>query len=282
MNNKLAIVTEGGGMKGSYSAGVLCALAEIYNLRDPDILVGSSGSTGSLAYYVAGQYDFLKIIWTNLLVNPKFLSLKRFYKIMDIDYLIDVIFKKEAKLDVYKITQSNSRLFISATENKTGKLKYFTNNDNILEALRASSALPVFYNKKVNIDNVEYIDGAISSPLKVNIDKAISEGAKKLIIIRDSQDVLGNAKIPWYIYYFLIKRNLKKLVRQYYLSNIKNIESQKEINTIIISPSCKLLISTLDNKKEHLEDSFNLGYKDVENSNELKVFLDMTKLAQSR
>ncbi len=69
---KLAIVTGGGGMVCDYSAGVLCALGEKLKVN-PDIVVGSSGSTGSLAYFVSKQFKSFRNVWINLLTSKKFI-----------------------------------------------------------------------------------------------------------------------------------------------------------------------------------------------------------------
>ncbi|MFA5994244.1 MAG: patatin-like phospholipase family protein [Parcubacteria group bacterium] len=273
MKDKLAIITSSGGMKCSYSAGVLCAMAKIYNLRNPDILVGSSGSTGSLAYYLTGQYDSIQNIWTNLLTSPLFISLSRVFKIMDIDYLVDTVFKQQDALDVEKIHKSKSRLFISATEYQTGKPKFFTNTDNIFEALRASKAIPVITGKKVIIDNVEYIDGSFGASLNINIEKAIKEGARNIIIINDKGGEMAFATKAFYILYsFFTNKNIRKLLRRHCEPNHHLINPQKNINMIIISPSRKLQIHSLDNKKQHLEESFSLGYEDLKNNQDFKIF----------
>src|ERR1051326_2618384 len=105
---KLAIVTSEGGMKCAYSVGVILALVEKYHLVKPDMVIGASGSTGTLAYFVAGQYQSIRNIWENLLSNKNFISYLRVRRIMDIDYLIDTVFKKQDILDVNKIKQSRS------------------------------------------------------------------------------------------------------------------------------------------------------------------------------
>lgn len=253
--NKIAIVTSGGGMKCSYSAGVLCALADIYNLH-PDILVGSSGSTGSLAYYLANQYDSIQNIWTNLLTSQKFISLKRINKIMDVDYLVDTVFKQQEPLNIEKIRKSNSRLFISATEYKTGNPKFFTNTDDIFEALRASKAIPVITAKKVVIDDTSYIDGSISTSFNINIEKAIKEGAKNIIVIKDSKEITFIAKMFYGLYSLFVHKRMRDLLKRHCATNPYHIELKTDIKIIIISPSKKLKIHSLDNKKGHLEQSF--------------------------
>lgn len=272
MKNKIAIITNGGGMKCSYSAGVLCAMAREYNFYNPDILVGSSGSAGSLAYYLAGQYDSIQNIWTDLLTNPKFISFKRIFKIMDIDYLIDTVFKQLEPLNIKKIKESNTKLFISVTELQTWNSKFTTNTDDIFECLKASKAIPVITNKKVSINNIDCIDGSISSPFNVNINKAISEGADNIIIIKDTKGPTLLTKIFFYIVSLFFNKNLKKALRTFCKSNFHQITPVQNKNIIIISPSKKLKIHVLNNKKQNLENSFFLGYKDLKNNIEFKKY----------
>ena len=98
MNGKLALILSGGGMTCAYSAGATVGLVDKYNFKNPDIAIGSSGGAGTLAYYVAGQYDAIRNIWTNLLATRKFINSLRFWKIIDIDYVIDVVFTKQEPL----------------------------------------------------------------------------------------------------------------------------------------------------------------------------------------
>ncbi len=264
---------QAGGLRCSYSAGVLCAIAETYGICHPDILVGSSGSTGSLAYYLAGQYRSIQNIWTNLLTAPKFISWRRIFKIMDIDYLIDVVFKQQEPLDIEKIYNSNSRLFISTTRYQDGKLKFFTNKDDVFEALRASKAIPMITGKKVIIRGTEYVDGSISTSFDINIQKAIEEGAKNIIVIKDSEGVSFVTKVLYYLYSFFVNKKMKGLLKTHCTASPYQIKFQENINMIVISPSKELKFHPLDNKKEHLSQSFFLGYNDLRNSNEFKAFI---------
>jgi predicted patatin/cPLA2 family phospholipase len=50
---------------------------------------------------------------------------------MDIDYLIDIVFKKQDPLNVSNIYNSNIQFFVPATNSKTGEIKYFNNKDNV-------------------------------------------------------------------------------------------------------------------------------------------------------
>lgn len=155
--NKIAIVTSEGGMSCSYSVGVILGLIDKYKLTDPDIIIGASGSSGILAYFVAKQYEAGRNIWENLLSTKKFISFSRWGKIMDIDYVIDEIFKKQEPLDIDAIKKSKIKLLIATTNLTTGDTEYFSNKDDIFEALRASKAIVFFYGKKVQIGEYIYI-----------------------------------------------------------------------------------------------------------------------------
>lgn len=154
MTKKLAIIACGGGMTCSYSASVVCALAKEFKITDPDIVIASSGSSGTMAYFVAKQYQSIENIWKNLLWTKRFVNWYRFWKIMNIDYLIDEVFKKKDPLNTVNLSFSKINFLVSVTDDTTGKLKYFSNKNKVdfFEVLRASKALAWAYNRGVNIN----------------------------------------------------------------------------------------------------------------------------------
>lgn len=128
---KIAIVGSEGGMSCAYFVGVILALVEKYNFTEPYLVIGSSGSTGTLAYYVAHQYSSIKNIWENLLTSKEFISYLHPQMIMNIDYLVDTIFKQQDILNTQAVRYSKTKLYVSATDIDTGETKYFYNYDNI-------------------------------------------------------------------------------------------------------------------------------------------------------
>ncbi len=276
MEKDLAIVADGGGMKCSYSAGVLCGLAKHHNLREPEFLIGSSGSTGSLAYYLAQQYAGLENMWINLLVLNRFIAFKRLNKIMDIDYLVDEVFKKQEPLGIERLRNSKTKLFISATEYDSGNVKFFTNHmsGDIFEYLRASKAIPVVFNKKVRIEGIDYIDGAISAPLAVNIKKIISKGVKNIIVIQDGEVDSRLTQMFWKGYSFFVNKGLRSTINRKLKQGDSTLLNFPNVNILFVSPSKKLKISFLDNNRENLKNSFGLGLEDAKSNKEIKTFLD--------
>ncbi|MCX6800135.1 MAG: hypothetical protein NT091_03245 [Candidatus Falkowbacteria bacterium] len=182
---------------------------------------------------------------------------------MDIDYLIDEIFKKQDILDIEKIKSSKIKFFISATNIESGNLEYFGNQNNvdIFEALRASNAAPIAYNRSVKINGEKYIDGAIGAPLSVNIEKAKQEGAEIIIAVDNSNHSIISDIILKFYSLFTSKLFRQKLKLYYKELKFKNNDGQ----VLIIKPSIKLPVNTLDNNRDHIIKTIQIGYNDVIN-----------------
>jgi predicted patatin/cPLA2 family phospholipase len=274
---KLAIVTGGGGMLCVYSAGVLCALGEKLKIN-PDIVVGSSGNTGNLAYFISKQFKSIKNIWFDLFTSKKFVNLKRINKILNVDYMVDSIFKKEEPLNILKIKKSKIKFFISMTNYKTGRGEYMNGSCDILNGIRASCSVPVVYGKKVKINGKKYIDGSISCGINENIKKAIKEDATKIIVIDDNQKISMFSILLFGFYSYFVNKNLRKTIKNY-CKNYKNEFEikNKNVKILYIKHCEKLPIWALDNKKENLKKTFQIGYNEVLNNKELKKFLDLER-----
>jgi predicted patatin/cPLA2 family phospholipase len=273
--SKTALVESGGGMAACYVAGVTYALARNFNSFKPDIIIGGSGSTGTLSYYVAGQTESIKNIWLNLLCNKRFINPFRFWRVMDIDYLIDNIFKKEDPLNAEKIYQSQIEYLIASTNHKTGILEYFSNirKEDVFESMRASMAMPVAFNKYVRINHKEYCDTDVSSSVKLNIEKALNLGAKKIIVV--SVDDLHISKFTDFFYNLWLKKQSRKFLRKYFLEEKESYDIPDNIDIIRLQPKKKLKLGTLGNNKNALQEIFYQGYNDTIMNEELKDFLQL-------
>jgi len=186
-SRKLAIVMSGGGMRCVYGVGVLTALIEEYGLIEPDIVIASSGSAGGAAYYLSGQYRETVSAWLSLLPSKKFISFTR-RRMLDVDYVVDEIFKKMHPFDFKKLAASKTLLIFAATRVKDGKTRYLKvpHDKRIYEYLRATKAIPIVYGKSVTIGRTEYVDGDFGSDTEDLGRKALSLGARDLIVIESS------------------------------------------------------------------------------------------------
>ena len=275
---KTALIVSGGGMSCGFSAGALFALAKEYNFIKPDIAIGGSGGAGNLAYFLTGQYTAIKEIWTKHLLDQNFINFKRIKKIMDIDYLVDVLLKKHNPLDIDKIINSSTKFLIPVTNIFTGKIKYFSDYSkyNIFNILKATKAVPVVYNKNVFINNNFYFDSPMSGSIALNTLKAIEMGAKKIIIIDN-----GSHKIVSMFYNLFVytrSKNFRKEYRNYKTQKkkiYKNIyKLDNDIELLYFNPSKKMPVRFLKANNDTLSFIFDQGYQAIKNSVNLNSFLE--------
>lgn len=181
---KTAVICAGGGMRSAYSAGFLYAMATMLGITSPDIMIGSSGSAGNTLYFVSKQYDSLKYVWEELLPSRRFICFARIWRIMNIDYLVDTIFKREQPLDMPTFDASSIEWYISVTDAKDGSTHYLGRQQaDPYELLRASKALPLLYRRIVRIGDRSYFDGELGSTIDDRINIAVARGATRVLVI---------------------------------------------------------------------------------------------------
>ncbi len=269
MNKGVAIVSSGGGMRCAYSAGVFYGLLEKYPDFEPEILIGSSGSSANVCYYATKQYKEIKQVWTRELHNSGIVS--RFGFRINVDYIIDNLLKKKWPLNLKKLKDSKTKVYVAVTNVSDGKTEYLTPNEcDIFEALRAAKAIPFFYDEKVMINGNSYIDSDISSNVIKNSLKAISEGAKKIIII-DNNHTISSSLTFLRLYSFLFNRRLKKIL-DVVVEEYNEASYPSDVSVLYIRPS-NLSLGVCDVNKKRIESAFNSGYNDLYSNNKIDEFL---------
>ena len=185
MQEKTAIILMGGGMRSAHGAGFLHTLALELDITTPDIMIGSSGDAGNVAYFAAGQYHSMKTIWCNLLSTSKFISPWRLWRVMNVDYVIDTVFKRQVPLDTHALFTSKVGWAIPITNFDTGATRYVTARDVLdpFEVLRAAKAIPFFFGKRVTILGKRYFDGELGPTVEDHANYALEQGATRILII---------------------------------------------------------------------------------------------------
>ncbi len=230
-------------MRCGYTGGVLVALAKELGLTSPEIIIGGSGGASSSLYYLTQQYEDIENAAVNLLSSPQLISLLRLRRIVDVDYLIDVIYKKLIPLDLARLSLTKTAYYILVKNVENGDIRYFSNTDeeDIYEILRATTAAPIVYRQKIALGNSHYIDGATFSALRTMTEKAIELGADKVLVI-DCRTLMS--KLPKY----------------------------KDGQVFVISnPKIPSRLLTRDTKK--LQKTYDMGYSDVVNNKGLALWL---------
>ena len=172
-------------MRSAHGGGFLYALATKFGVTTPDIMIGSSGDAGNVLYFSSGQYESGKRIWTEHLSAPQFISPLRFWRVMDIDYLVDTVCKNQEPLDIRALNSSPIRWFVPINDFDTGHTRYISAADALdpFEVIRATSAVPLLFGKKVPIAGKRYIDGELGPTLQDHVTLALRHGVKRILVL---------------------------------------------------------------------------------------------------
>lgn len=184
-NQRNALVVEGGGMRGAFTAGVLDAFLE-KQFNPFDLYVGVSSGSTNLANYLAGQKGRTLNFYIDHSLRPEFISYKRFLKggdLMDLAWMWQVG-ELEHPLDRQALFEKNPDFYMVLTHALNGQAEYLrAGKDNLLNALRASSTIPVLTRQPVNIMGEPYFDGGVADALPVRW-AASQLDVSKLMVIR--------------------------------------------------------------------------------------------------
>jgi|TARA_B110000211_G_scaffold25665_1_gene26280 predicted patatin/cPLA2 family phospholipase len=217
---KVALIAEGGGQRGIFTAGVLDAWLE--QSYDPfDLFIGTSAGSQNLTSYLARQKGYAKRLIRGLSRNKRFFQLGRGLMgkhIVDLDWYFDKTTEVKRAIDfkTAKTSLGERELLITATNARDRKPYYLspTGEDNQWrDLLKASSALPFLYKQGVKLTPwldakaaneahlVEektqadfYLDGGLAAPLPVR--EAYNRGARKIVVIR-TVDANFQAQSAW-------------------------------------------------------------------------------------
>ncbi|RBW46643.1 patatin family protein [Psychromonas sp. B3M02] len=194
-----ALVVEGGGQRGIFTAGVLDSwLAQDFNPFS--LLIGTSAGAQNLSTYMTRQSGFAKRSIMQLSRHPNFFSMKRSFSkrnAMDLDWYFDRVSEPEYQLNIQCAESQlvNRQLLFSATNIKGfGPAFLEPTADSWLTMLKASSALPYLYKKGVAIGTDNFVDGGVALPIP--IQEAYNRGAKKIIVLRTAPTD-RNVGYPW-------------------------------------------------------------------------------------
>ena len=161
---RTALVVEGGGMRGIFTAGVCDAfLAAGYNPFD--LCIGVSSGACTLASYLSGQYQRVYHLITGPMRGAEFINPRRFLAgghFMDLDWLWDYAAVHDP-LDALAATGNPDREFlVGVTEVATASALYLRPTaETLSEYLLASSALPVLYRRFVPLHGRLVTDGGV-------------------------------------------------------------------------------------------------------------------------
>ncbi len=268
---KSALILEGGGMRGLYTAGVLDTLMK--NNIYTDVAVGvSAGALFGINYK---SKNIGRVLRYNLKYagNPAYTGWKSYLKtgnLMNKEFWFEDIPFKLDPMDCEAYRNNKTEFHAVVTNLENGKAEYKDifdlENEECMEYLRASGSLP-FCSQPVIVKGTPYLDGGIadSIPLK----KYIDEGYDKVIVVltrpanyRKNGGIHGAGLFYKKYPEFVKTLSNRNAVYNEQCDYVEKLENDGKI--IVIRPSETVDISRTEKDRETLQKMYNLGIKDSE------------------
>lgn len=196
---KLALLVEGGGMRGVCSAGGLVALDAMGFRNAFDEIYATSAGAMNVAYMLANQAVFGIQIYYKEINNDKFINFWRLRKPVNIDYIFDNVVTQIRPLNTAKVLEAPSEFYVAVIDKESAEsvvLRTRDYPDEVLSLLKATTALPVVYNRAVQVGARHYIDGGLGSP--VPLDHAMEKGCTDLLVFLTRPPAYESAAPEWW------------------------------------------------------------------------------------
>lgn len=278
-NGKVALVLEGGAMRGLYTAAVL----DVFMKNDIKIDTVFGVSAGALF----GINYKSKQIGRALRYNLKYAHDKRYMgmysllttgDVMNKEFCFNKLVYELDPLDFETFDNSNVEFYAVVTNVETGKAEYIKVNDakRDMEYLRASGSMP-FVSNLVEINGNKYLDGAVSDPIPFK--KALDEGYDKIIVVltRPADYTKAKSRLPFGLVYKKYPEFVKTAKFAYinYNETLNLIRKyEKEDKIIVLRPSEKIKMRRVEKNLSKLQAIYDVGIKDcIANISRIKGYI---------
>jgi predicted patatin/cPLA2 family phospholipase len=181
---KLGLVVEGGAMRGVCSAGGVSALFQLGFTNVFDEVFATSAGAMNASFFLADQVKMGITIYFDNCTRRAFLNPLRFWKMLNVDYLFEHVLTTEKPLDVAKILASRTDFFVTVIDRSTGEGQLIDVKRSglpLLQILKAATAVPVFYNRAIDLNGIPSIDGGLVNP--VPIEAALERGCTDILVL---------------------------------------------------------------------------------------------------
>ncbi len=216
-----ALVLEGGGMRGYYSAGVFEGFME-HGIMFPYIAGVSAGAANVLSY-ISGQPMRSRQIVKNYACTPEYVSKRNLFKygsMFNRELVFRKIPQKHVFFDYDALKSAPIQFYTGAMDCKTGEAVWFDKNEltKNLEITEASCAVPLIA-PIVKYKGYELLDGGIPAPIP--IEKSIEDNNTFHVIVLTQNE--GYVKKPF------TNTTLAKIIYRKYPNVVKALERRHEI-----------------------------------------------------
>ena len=186
-----ALIIEGGGMRCTYTAGVITAMMEA-EIHFPHVYGVSAGASIS-GNYVMGDFDYMYGSFAGLGGQKEtggwdsWLAGKGYFNVENI-YQPGIMPGGAGPFKFADFKANPTKMTIQTFERDTGRTIVFTKDRDFttpartMKCIQASSTMPIMM-PSPEIDGVHYYDGGLGRDYGILLHQAMSDGYKKFFIV---------------------------------------------------------------------------------------------------
>ena len=263
------LVLEGGGMRGSYTAGVLDYFME----KSVEFSSVYGVSAGALigANYLCGQIGRGFRTLTGYIDNKDYSGVRHLIKEgnwFNVDFSYNRIPNELDPADYDTYAKSPMKFYAVIANLETGKPEYpqLTDLRREMNWLRASASLPLL-SKPVNLNGGLYLDGGICD--SIPLEKSMADGNRKNVVIltqhRGFVKKASSNRYPARILYRDYPQFVDAMENRHNMYNqqTENAYRQEELGSVyIIQPENPVEIARLEKDTAKLKALYDIGYND--------------------
>jgi predicted patatin/cPLA2 family phospholipase len=185
---RIALVIEGGGMRGVVSAGMAAAIEQLGLTCCFDEVHGASAGAFAAAFLLADQAAYLTGLYPHGFGNPMFASARRMLlerrPVFDLEYVARVVWRAQRPLHTERILRSGIELHCTATDVERAEvvdLTQLADDGEIRAAMLASSRLPWLAGGPVEFRGRRLLDATLAEAIPARVPRA---SASDLLVLQ--------------------------------------------------------------------------------------------------
>ena len=267
IDEKTALVLEGGGMRGVFTCGVLDYLMD-HKIRFPYAIGVSAGACNGLSYmsHQRGRGKFSNI---DLLAKYKYIGIRPLVKkrgLIDQQLLFHRFPDRILPYNYKAYAENPNRFEMVTTDCITGRACYWEEKHDekrIIEIVKASSSLP-YACPMSYVDGHPMLDGGIVD--SIPLLRAYEQGYDKCVVVltrnKGYRKSTKDVPVPSFIYkkYPRLRvalRNRNKIYNEQ-LELVERLEEEGKI--IVIRPEKPIVVGRMETSVKKLTDLYEQGY----------------------
>lgn len=267
LNKKSALVLEGGGMRGVFTAGVLDNFMD-RGIQFPYVIGVSAGACCALSY-MAHQRGRAKYGNIDLLEQYNYIGIGNLIfkgNIMDFDLLFHTFPEKIYPYDYEALARNSARFEIVTTSCLTGKPCYYDERQSprrIIDIVKASSSMP-FVSPIVYVDGEPMLDGGIAD--SIPLMRAIGQGYKNNMVVltrnRGYRKPDKPSRVPFFCYrkYPAMRKAIMERNAMYnrQIEQVERLEEEGKVT--VLRPVNPIVVDRIERDCNKLLALYNEGY----------------------